>query len=159
MENSKKPGEHFTDITLLSKQRQKYIAAEIGKTYGKLTVESFTHFEYVKSSAWPQTNLYFNCACSCGNHTVARISNLKNGHTCSCGCERKEKTDIVGRRFGLWTVLERDYSRPETLFYLCRCDCGTVRSVAKQRLIAQRSRSCGGCDMFGKGKPRPIQIE
>lgn len=32
------------------------------------------------------------CKCDCGNETVVSISNLKNGHTKSCGCYNKERT-------------------------------------------------------------------
>jgi hypothetical protein len=50
---------------------------------------------------------------------------------------------VAGRRFGRWLVEseETDTSKPHTA--LCRCDCGTVRSVLAQNLILGRSKSCG----------------
>lgn len=63
-------------------------------------------------------------------------------------------------RFGRWSVVEYHAAMPGAPGYsICRCDCGTVRSVANSRLISGRSMSCG-CDRVGHGKggrrgPRP----
>lgn len=52
--------------------------------------------------------------------------------------------DITGQKFGYWTVLNKDpdcsksYSK-----WICRCECGTIKSVARQSLVTGRSRSCG----------------
>lgn len=39
--------------------------------------------------------------CECGNEFMARISEVKNGHTKSCGCYRKENTSKLSRTHGL----------------------------------------------------------
>jgi len=42
--------------------------------------------------------------------------------------ENGKKIDIIGQRFGLWTVLRRDKEKhPGGTYYICRCDCGTER--------------------------------
>lgn len=52
--------------------------------------------------------------------------------------------DPIGRKFGRWTVLERDLERKgNDIFYLCRCDCGTIRTVSFRNLWSGRSQSCG----------------
>lgn len=56
-----------------------------------------------------------------------------------------------GDRFGLWTVVDaagkengRRSSRGGYL-YLCRCDCGTRKTVVGFRLRSGHSKSCGPC--------------
>ena len=60
---------------------------------------------------------------------------------------------MIGQQFGRWTVIQqlpdtraRRLNRPGTALqhnYLCRCDCGTERSVNVHRLKNGRSQSCG----------------
>lgn len=51
---------------------------------------------------------------------------------------------LKGRRFDRWTVVERDMTarRGKQVYWVCRCDCGTVRSVAAGSLLRGLSRSC-----------------
>lgn len=51
---------------------------------------------------------------------------------------------FIGRRFTRWTVLELlEEKCGRQRLYLCRCDCGTVKSVQKKHLYGEESRSCG----------------
>jgi len=52
---------------------------------------------------------------------------------------RRGVVDITGRRFGRWTVIV--WHRGS--YWLCRCDCGTERSVLGTMLRAGKSKSCG----------------
>jgi hypothetical protein len=53
--------------------------------------------------------------------------------------------DLTGRRFGRWFVTQRN--EPPTVgnkaMWLCRCDCGVIKSVASNLLMHGRSLSCG----------------
>ncbi len=54
----------------------------------------------------------------------------------------------IGQKFGRWIVLERapDRTNPKgrpMVFWLCRCDCGTVREVRAGNLAGGQSVSCG----------------
>lgn len=40
----------------------------------------------------------WECLCDCGNIKIIEAGNLKNGHTQSCGCFRKEKMRQISRR-------------------------------------------------------------
>jgi hypothetical protein len=53
--------------------------------------------------------------------------------------------DMTGQRFGRWTVISRSEEiNPEgKAMWLCRCDCGVVRSVIGRSLRAGLSMSCG----------------
>jgi hypothetical protein len=50
---------------------------------------------------------------------------------------------LVGRRFGLWTVI--GYAQPGGFQrrWLCRCDCGAERPVLAFSLLAGKSQGCG----------------
>jgi hypothetical protein len=47
--------------------------------------------------------------------------------------------NIVGKKFGKWTVLKHD----KHAYYICQCSCGTIRSVKRDNLISKKSKSCG----------------
>ena len=57
-----------------------------------------------------------------------------------------KKIDLVGKRYGRWTVLEQRKNEsvkwPIT-YWLCRCDCGTEKLVCGQTLKNGESKSCG----------------
>lgn len=59
--------------------------------------------------------------------------------------------DLTGQRFGSWVVVCRDYSSCSSAhdhpipMWLCRCDCGTISSVAGTNLRAGRSTCCHKC--------------
>ena len=110
----------------LPKRSQKTVAEEIGKTYNKLTISSFV--------CRNNHELYFNCTCECGKEKVVRLKALKIGDVKSCGCLKSERDDLTGQTFGLWTVLRRDPSKRVGVYYICRCECGTERSVCKYSL-------------------------
>lgn len=49
--------------------------------------------------------------------------------------------DLTGQRFGYWTVIERDAEGRYR--WICRCDCGRIKSIAAQTLKKGDSKSCG----------------
>lgn len=54
-----------------------------------------------------------------------------------------------GDRFGRWTVISEQFAINESSHSLCRCDCGSVRSVVCYSLTSGRSAGCG-CDLNRK---------
>ena len=81
-----------------------------GEKYGRLTAVSRT--EHAGSCA------YWTCQCECGETCVVATSDLRSGHTRSCGCLRREiapKASLThgntrGRRFSptyvVWTAIK-----------------------------------------------------
>ena len=63
-----------------------------------------------------------------------------------------QDTNIIGRRFGILTVINRDYNyvNPKHTKWICLCDCGNIKSIFRNSLIGGRTQSCG-C-MQNKGK-------
>lgn len=50
--------------------------------------------------------------------------------------------DQIGKRYGRWVVLERDFSKKKP-YWFCRCDCGKIKSVDGYSLRSGASKSCG----------------
>lgn len=51
--------------------------------------------------------------------------------------------DLTGKKFGRWTVLQFSHSKNKIRYWLCECECGTVRPVRQLSLTSGRSKSCG----------------
>ena len=52
--------------------------------------------------------------------------------------------NLIGQKFGRWTVIERAPSRKgRAAYWICQCDCGTKREVRGQNLKNGKSQSCG----------------
>ena len=56
-----------------------------GMKFGRLTIVKESGRDKHRNTLWL-------CKCECGNETIVRGINLKNGRTTSCGCLRNEKT-------------------------------------------------------------------
>ena len=61
----------------MSGHKRKDIA---GQVFGKLTVDDFAY-----TNKWGLAMWY--CSCSCGGQAVASGSDLRRGHSKSCGCD------------------------------------------------------------------------
>lgn len=91
----------------------------------------------------------YKCQCECGNYVNVRSSDLKSGNTKSCGCLNTEKLhergiDLIGKKFGYLTVLERgEGSRKDVLYWKCKCKCGTIVDVPSRNLREGKTISCG----------------
>lgn len=55
----------------------------------------------------------------------------------------KERVNIIGKKFGRLTVLEYSHNVGYTRFFLCQCDCGKKKTVAKNNLTTGKQVSCG----------------
>lgn len=81
--------------------------------------------------------------CECGEEREVRAWNLKSGSSRSCRKLPCMGQDLTGARFGRWTVLRRSSGGKHGPDWMCKCDCGTVRSVGAGRLKNGTSASCG----------------
>lgn len=63
---------------------------EVGKTYGRLYVQSLSEERKEKVS-----RVSFNCLCECGNTKIVTGKNLRTGKIQSCGCLQKEKAKVI----------------------------------------------------------------
>lgn len=55
------------------------------------------------------------------------------------------KENLIGQKFGRWKVIDEAPSRNNnhTIYWLCQCECGTIREVRQQGLKSGKSQSCG----------------
>lgn len=106
-----------------------------GMKFGHWTVLKYSHTNKHRIK-------YFLCKCDCGIERAVRGTALIQGT--STACSKQCDNNIIGQKFGKWTVLKVDKSRPR--YYWCRCECGTERSVQGSALTTNRTKSCG-CGM------------
>lgn len=94
--------------------------ANIGRQYGRLTVEAFAPPSY--------RGVRVHCVCECGNRTEVQLSSLRLGHTRSCGCLQKE-----------WarTARPRRPAPPPPPPPVVECECGNAK--------AESDESCARC--------------
>lgn len=98
----------------------------IGKKYGEWTVLGLS-----------DKKRYLTCRCECGTVKDVAAYSLISGGSTNCGC--KNKIDLIGHKFGSWTVIKRiEGSR-----WLCRCTCGKLKIHTTSNLKAGRTLSCG----------------
>jgi hypothetical protein len=106
-----------------------------GRKIGNLTVLRPGHTQAGR--------LFWVCRCDCGKETSIVAHVLQKGEIKSCGCYRLSE-DLVGRQFTHWTVIDRVPQKARgTLRYVCRCECGTVKTVHRKQLLSGLSKSCG----------------
>ena len=55
----------------------------------------------------------------------------------------------IGDKYGKWTVLKKEPHILREPHYLCRCECGTIRTVRGRNLTSGHSKSCG-CKSGGR---------
>ena len=51
--------------------------------------------------------------------------------------------DLTGQKFGRLTVIEISERKKKHLYWLCKCECGNVKSVAGSGLKSGKIKSCG----------------
>ncbi|MFH5806046.1 HNH endonuclease [Alienimonas sp. DA493] len=88
----------------------------------------------------------WRCRCDCGTETTVGAATLRHGHTKSCGCSKLTDNPISpGDPFGRWTAVEpaKLGQHGAVKRWLCRCDCGTERSIDATELRRGKVNSCG----------------
>lgn len=66
------------------------------------------------------------------------LINIKQGDI-----KMENRINLSGKRFGRWVVIDRAEKKNRKYYWLCRCDCGSVRAVQETSLLDGSSKSCG----------------
>lgn len=122
----------------------------IGQVFGNLTVRDVSD---------TGRGARFIVKCNCGNQISIHAHKVINGFSKSCGCQKlsgiKSHTDgqrlqLEGKRFGKLVVENIDifYHRKQS-YWICKCDCGKIKSIRGTHLQAGKITSCG-CIRRGK---------
>lgn len=127
-------------------KKNKIISEKIAKN---IVGQKFNHLTVLEKTSQRQCgSIVWKCRCDCGNITYIPTSNLKNGHTKTCGkCNFRNdnipKLKLIGQRFGHLTVLEYLGTNNNTSLWKCKCDCGNEISVVGWHLTKGIVKSCG----------------
>lgn len=117
-----------------------------GQKFGRLTVVSRAENKG-KYVAW-------NCLCDCGNEELVVVTgnHLKNGHTQSCGCQKKDsaskvgksrKINLVGDKYNRLTVVKEIGKIGKYYYWDCICTCGNKTIARGSNLRSGQIQSCG----------------
>jgi len=91
----------------------------------------------------------WKCLCDCGNYALVSGTELRNGHTKSCGCLHKDVAqkrikNLVGKKFNRLLVIEKNNNKKnKRITWNCLCDCGNYVTVNSNNLISGNTKSCG----------------
>ena len=116
----------------------------IDKRFGKLTVLSFEGVH--------DKNAIFKCRCDCGNEITVRGNDLKNGHTTSCGCSKKEAMrksyeeiwrSFIGTKINFLTATKFIGTKNEKAMFEFECECGNKIILSADTVKSGKTKSCG----------------
>ena len=112
----------------------------IGKKFNKLTAINLVP---APDHIINKQCLYYEFKCECGNTKICIGSDVRHGHTKSCGCAFKDKIlNIVGVKFGKLLPI-KEFIQSKRKHYICNCDCGYEVQVSKRSLVSGDVVSCG----------------
>lgn len=143
---------------IITHKKQSRIIDFTGQQIGDLKI-------LYRDNQWYRDGLaHWICQCSCGNicSIPSSVLRSKKRITYSCGCKNQcALDDLTGQQFGEWTVLRRDNSKKDShTYWICKCSCGNIRSIAKTQLTKNRSTSCGCIKQsLGERKIKKILID
>lgn len=93
----------------------------IGQRFGKLTVIESAGVHTAPSGS---RSAKWRCLCDCGKEAVVFGTNLRRGHTTTCGCSQKEKegTHITHnkthtRLYNIWKGMKTRCTNPNHQYY------------------------------------------
>ena len=121
----------------------------IGHKFNQWTVIEFSHID-LRRRHW------FKCQCQCGCTSIKRIDDIRQPkakmcRTCAAKV-RKESgnlikffTELVGKKFGKWTLLKRIIAEKKHPQFLCECECGNKSIIAGSELKRKKSTQCISC--------------
>lgn len=118
-----------------------------GMRFGRLSLISKTDQRVGGSVVW-------KCRCDCGKIVEVSSRDLGRGAVKSCGCLKKERLNLIGKKFGSLTVISRITSGSHALWE-CKCDCGHFVTVRGDSLTRGKTISCG-CSKSGPQKAKQM---
>lgn len=120
----------------------KKVLYEEGYKFGKLSVIKELDILRHNNINYRQFELNYEC----GNVVVKKLSNLRNGDTKSCGCDKWKGNpkDITGKVSGRLTAVKSLDKSPNGDFYWeCLCECGQTAKVTIGNFNFGHTLSCG----------------
>lgn len=115
----------------------------IGKRFGEWTVIGIGEPHILPNGNKQKT---LKCKCDCGTIRNVAIQRLKNGRSTSCG--ECKKPNLIGQKFGYFTVVGFGETRERNNGKLvrtwdCVCVCGNHRYLTTHEVTTEKRKSCG----------------
>ena len=155
---------------LFKEVNKKKIIDISGQIFGNLTAIAYEKTNKQGQALW-------KCKCACGATTIVSGIDLRSNKIQSCGCLTKIKRqklmreviqpkgaqartkDLTGLTFDKLLVLEKDKTSTNSK-WICRCECGNIKSIASSSLITGLTSSCGCLgNSRGEDKIREILLK
>lgn len=117
-----------------------------------LTGKTFGNWEVISRAPSKGTSTMWLCRCKCGIERDVSGNNLKRGNSISCGCTGNAKnlkpSDYIGKRYGRLLVIDFSvkcvgHKQINTPYFVCRCDCGTIKEIKVSQVKSGDTVSCG----------------
>jgi hypothetical protein len=111
----------------------------IGKRFGSRTL-----IQLIKE---PGKSIKALVKCDCGKESKINVYPILNGRSKKClSCSiKKDKNDLIGKKFGSQTILNIFPHSRNRLKGLVRCDCGNERVIHLHHIIYQEFHDCPKC--------------
>lgn len=96
----------------------------------------------------------WRCRCVCGTEKNIVGTTLRNGTSTNCGCIKVQKlrenngtfVNEIGNRYGKLVVIAKDEElsiAKHRAHWICKCDCGNLKTVSSKCLRDGKTKSCG----------------
>lgn len=115
-------------------------------------INDWTLIEYDPNK---KPGIYWFCKCKCGNISSNQPSSLKLGNSKCCrSCSVKKRPppkglkkslNLIGKKFGSWTVLKRIENIDNKSIWECSCVCGLIKKIQGSSLVSGGTLSCIKC--------------
>lgn len=115
-----------------------------GNKFGKWTVLEFKQID--------KPGRHYECICKCGNIGVIPATTLRAGRSTQClQCmyyERDKPSEMIGRKFGKWTVIKWHDVKNRLHRFETKCECGAEgihygSDLKRRRWKGKQCRKCG----------------
>jgi hypothetical protein len=124
----------------------------IGTEYGKIKILSVIPFKRGK-----YTDYKAKVLCNwCSTEKEVYLKGILDGKTKSCGCQQYSKItrykkgiknalceDLTGKIFDKLSVKEIDSTKTNRIYWICKCECGVIKSIMAKHLKSGLVKSCG----------------
>ena len=88
--------------------------------------------------------IVWKCQCDCGNVCYKTGKQIQKMAIKSCGCATSKKKNLIGKKFGLLTVIDyTNENRHGSALWKCQCDCGNITYATTEGLRTGDNVSCG----------------
>lgn len=115
----------------------KQLKTVAGKRFGRLVATTFAGRTRLSNGA---LHYHWKCVCDCGNETVVTTTNLKTGHTQSCGCLHKERAaKVTGDRS---RTHGKTHTRAHRIWAMMKDRCNNPKSTSYPNYGARGIKVC-----------------